>query len=302
MPGENRSALGCTEGMDRSARQRTTLATLLSIVSYEVVPLKRAAEAVLGCVPTSIPLTVTVTEARGIGATLDLAEHLRRHGYRVAPHLAARLFIDERHVADVVARLAEAGVRSIFVIGGDAPHPAGAFPDAYALLQALQAVGHPFDEVGIAGYPEGHAAIPQDAIDLALKQKAPLATRILTQICFDAAATTSWAARIAAGGIGLPVYVGIPGPVNRQKLIRISAGLGLGQSARFLRAQRGLLRRFLLPGGYRPTRLAKRLATEAARTTTNIRGLHVYTFNELARTEAWRRELLSRVGEADDRS
>lgn len=295
MPGETRSALGCTGGMDRSARQRTTLATLLSTISYEVMPLKRTAEAVLGCVPTSVPLTVTVTEARGIGATVELTEHLRRHGYRVAPHLAARQFIDESHVADLVARLAEAGVRSVFVIGGDARHPAGAFPDAYALLQALQAVGHPFEEVGIGGYPEGHATIPQDAIDLALKQKAPLATRIMTQICFDAATTSSWAAHIAACGVGLPVYVGIPGPVNRQKLIRISAGIGLGQSARFLRAQRGLPWRLLLPGAYDPTRLAKRLATEAARTTNNIRGLHIYTFNEIARTETWRRDLLSRT-------
>jgi methylenetetrahydrofolate reductase (NADPH) len=288
MPGETRSTLRCTEDMDRSA--------LLGTVSYEVVPLKRTAETVLGCVPTSVPLTVTITEARGIDATLDLTEHLRRHGYRVAPHLAARLFVDAHHVADVVARLAEAGVRSVFVIGGDARQPVGAFPDAYALLQALQAVGHPFEEVGIAGYPEGHASIPQDAIDLALKQKAPLATRIITQICFDAAATSSWAARIAAGGVGLPVSVGIPGPVNRQKLIRVTAGLGLGQSARFLRAQRGVLRRFLLPGGYHPTRLANRLATEVARTTNHIQGLHVFTFNEIARTEAWRRELLSEVG------
>lgn len=302
MPGDSRSHPGCTERMECSERQRTSLGTLLSTVSYEVVPLKRTAAAVLGCVPRSVPLTVTVTQARGMGATLDLTEQLQRHGYRVAPHLAARLFTDQRQVADVVARLTEAGVRSVFVIGGDAPHPAGAFPDAYALLQALQAVGDPFEEVGIAGYPEGHSIIPQEAVDLALKQKAPLATRIMTQICFDAASTGSWAARIAAGGVGLPVYVGIPGPVHWQKLIRISAGIGLGQSARFLRAQRGLLRRFLLPGGYHPTRLAGRLATAAAQSTNRIQGLHIFTFNELARTEAWRRKLLSRMGEAGDRA
>jgi methylenetetrahydrofolate reductase (NADPH) len=271
------------------------LAQLLDNISYEVVPLKRTAEAVLGCVPTSVPLTVTITEARGIGATLDLTERLSRHGYRVAPHLAARQFIDGSHVADMVARLAEAGVRSVFVIGGDAPHPVGAFPDAYSLLQALQAAGHPFDEVGIGGYPEGHATIPSDAIDLALKQKAPLATRILTQICFDAVTTSAWAARIAARGVNLPVYVGVPGPVNRQKLVRISAGIGLGQSARFLRKQQSLVWRLLLPGGYDPTRLVRRLAVATDQSTNNIRGLHIFTFNEIARTEAWRRELLSRL-------
>jgi methylenetetrahydrofolate reductase (NADPH) len=80
--------------------------------------------------------------------------------------------------------------------------------------------------------------------------------------------------------------------VSRQKLVRITAGLGLGQSARFLQKQRGLLWRFLVPGGYHPTRLVKRLGL-AATTGNNIRGLHVFTFNELARTETWRREQLA---------
>jgi methylenetetrahydrofolate reductase (NADPH) len=266
-------------------------------VSYEVIPFKSTEQAVLANVPTTIPLTVTVTEARGMETTLRLTERLVPHGYRVAPHLAARQFADRSQVADVVARLHEAGVRAVFVIGGDSPEPKGPFPDAYSLLQAMQAVGHSFEEIGIAGYPEGHAAISQDAIDLALKQKAPMATRIITQICFDATATSSWAARIAAFGVGLPIQVGMPGPVSRQKLVRISGSLGLGQSARFLRKQRSLLWRFLTPGGYHPTRLARQLATAVTRTGNNVRGLHIFTFNELARTESWRQELLSSVAE-----
>jgi methylenetetrahydrofolate reductase (NADPH) len=132
-----------------------------------------------------------------------------------------------------------------------------------------------------------------------LKRKAPMATRIITQICFDATTTSTWAARIAACGVGLPVQVGLPGPVSRQKLVRISAGLGLGQSARFLRKQRSLLWRLLLPGSYHPTRLARRLGTAVTRTGNNVRGLHIFTFNELARTETWRRELLASVSEMD---
>jgi len=281
-----------------SWRGRSKLAELLSNVSYEVMPFKSTEEAVLASVPTTIPLTVTVTEARGMEATLHLTERLLPHGYRVAPHLAARQFVDRNQVAEVVARLRAAGVRSVVVIGGDSAQPVGRFPDAYSLMQAMQAVGHSFEEIGIAGYPEGHAAISQDAVDLALKEKASMATRIITQICFDADATSSWAARIAAFGVGLPVRVGLPGPVNRQRLVRISARLGLGQSARFLHGQQGLLWRFLLPGGYRPTRLAKQLASALTGTSNNVQGLHIFTFNELARTETWRRELLSSLGEA----
>jgi len=279
-------------------RRHTRLAELLGNISYEVIPLESAEEAVLANVPTTIPLTVTVTEARGMEATLRLTERLLPHGYRVAPHLAARLFADGDQVADVVARLRAAGARSIFVVGGDSPEPRGRVPDAYSLLQVI---GRTFDEIGIAGYPEGHALTSPDATDLALKQKAPLATRIITQICFDAATTSSWAARIAAFGVGLPVHVGLPGPVSRPKLIRISAGLGLGQSARFLRRQQRLLWRLLAPGGYDPTRLAKQLGSAATGTSNNIRGLHIFTFNELARTEIWRQTLLSSVSEADGR-
>lgn len=282
--------------------RRCDLAELVSNISYEVMPFKNTERDVLANVPPTVRLTVTATEAKGIDATLDLTERLIRHGYPVAPHLPARQFVDQHQVDDVVARLRENGVRSIFVIGGDAPKPAGCFPDAHSLLQALQEAGHPFPEVGIGGYPEGHATIPQEAIDLALKQKAPLATRVITQICFGPKTTTSWAGGIAASGIDLPVYVGMPGPVNRQKLIRISAGIGLGQSARFLRKQQSLLWRFFLPGAYNPTRLVKRLGSAVSRADTNIRGLHIFTFNELRKTELWRRELLASLAERDERS
>lgn len=277
------------------ARERLDLAALLRNVSYEVMPFKGTEEAVLAEVPTSIPLTVTATEARGISVTLDLAERLARHGYRVAPHLPARMILDEGHLAEVVDRLRAASVCSVFVIGGDAPHPVGRFPDALSLLQALDDLGRPFSDVGIGGYPEGHAAIPDEAVDLALKQKSPHSTRIITQMCFHAATTTAWAHGVADAGVDLPIHVGMPGPVNRQRLVRISAGLGLGPSARFLQKQHGLLWRFLLPGGYSPSRLARGLGAAVPRSAPNIRGFHIFTFNQLHSTEKWRRELLGTV-------
>src|SRR5688572_28592227 len=96
--------------------RRSKLAALLDNVSYEVVPFRSTEQAVLDHVPTTIALTVTVTEARGMEATLHLTERLVSHGYRVAPHLAARQFVDQNQVADVVGRLREAGVRSVFII------------------------------------------------------------------------------------------------------------------------------------------------------------------------------------------
>ncbi|MGI5132921.1 methylenetetrahydrofolate reductase [Pseudonocardia sp. CA-107938] len=271
---------------------RAALAQALEGASYEVLPLSGAEASVLVHVPRDVPLTVTTTEARGLAATLDLAARLRRGGYRVAPHLAARLVRDEAHLADVVAQLREAGVDDVFVIAGDAPAPAGPFPDALSLLAALDRAGRPFASVGIAGYPEGHARIGDGLVERALAAKAPHATHVVTQICFDAAATARW-----ARASPLPVRVGVPGPVARAKLVRISAGLGLGQSARFLAKQQNLVWRFLLPGGYRPDRLLTALGPEFALGGA-LAGIHVFTFNELAATERWRQEWLARLADA----
>lgn len=240
-------------------------------------------------------LTVTTTEVRGLRPTLDLAERLSRHGYTAAPHLAARLVRDDAHLTDIVAQLREAGIDSTFVIGGDAAEPAGTFPDALTLLERLDEIGHPFRSIGIGGYPEGHGHISDELIEQALERKAPRATQVITQLCFHADTTLGWARTLKARGVDLPVRVGVPGAVSRQKLVRISAGLGLGQSARFLKKQQSLFWRFFLPGGYSPNRLVERLAPAFGRPDNNLQGLHVFTFNELDKTEAWRREWLARL-------
>jgi methylenetetrahydrofolate reductase (NADPH) len=273
--------------------RRAALARALRNASYEVLPFKSTEEKVLADVPREVALTVTTTEAKGLGPTLDLAARLAGHGYSVAPHLAARLVRDDAHLADVVAQLREAGVDSAFVIGGDAPEPAGRFTDALGLLEALDELGRPFGTVGIGGYPEGHGHISDELIERALERKAPHADQIITQLCFDAATTTAWARKVRERGVQLPVRVGIPGAVNRQKLVRISAGLGLGQSARFLLKQQSMFWRFFLPGGYSPDKLVDRLAPEFGRPEHGLSGFHVFTFNELAGTEAWRRARLA---------
>ena len=79
--------------------------------------------------------------------------------------------------------------------------------------------------------------------------------------------------------------------MGHAKLLRVSARIGLGESARFLRANRALLRRFF-SRTFTPGPLLDRLAGA------DVAGLHIYTFNELERTERWRRATLARLGSA----
>lgn len=275
--------------------QSQALAQALREATYEVLPFKSAEEKVLAHVPADVALTVTTTEAKGLGPTVELASRLCRSGYRAAPHLAARLVRDRAHLMELVAQLDEAGVTEVFVIAGDAAEPAGDFHDALSLLEALQDLGHSFETVGIGGYPEGHGSIPDALVETAILDKAPHATQVITQLCFDARTTIDWARRVQATGVKLPIRVGIPGAISRQKLIRVSAGLGLGQSAKFLKKQQNMFWRFFLPGGYSPNKLVERLTPAFDSDETGLSGLHIFTFNELDSTEAWRKSWLQKL-------
>ncbi|MBU3748885.1 MAG: 5,10-methylenetetrahydrofolate reductase [Mycobacterium sp.] len=267
----------------------------LQNAGYEVLPLRGAEEKVLASVPRELPLSVTMTATKGLHATIDLAERLTRHGYRVTPHIAARMVRDRAELADVVDRLAANRIDSIFVIAGDVPTAAGSFSDSIELLDTLATTGHHFTRIGVGGYPEGHGTLSPQAIASALDRKAHLATYIVTQMCFRSETTVAWARGLRRRGITLPVYAGLPGAVTRQKLVRISASLGLGPSARYLLKQNNLLLRFFLPGGYRPDRLVTGLGSSLTGPAPAVAGLHLFTFNELARTEAWRQAWLTRL-------
>jgi methylenetetrahydrofolate reductase (NADPH) len=278
-------------------RQRANrrLAGFLRHPGYEVIPLQGTEEAVVEHVPRDIALTVTASPGKGTLATIELAERLAGHGFGVAPHLSARLIRDKTELGEILQRLHEAGIRRAFVVAGDVDEPAGEFEGAAGLLRTMSEIGHDLDEVGITGYPESHPKISDEMTIQAMYDKVPYATYIISQICFDAEVISDWARRVRSRGVRLPIRVGMPGYVNRQKLLRISASIGVGESARFLRRQRNWLLKMFLPGGFSPDRLIEGLKPGFADPESNIRGLHIYTFNEVQTTEAWRREMLERA-------
>jgi methylenetetrahydrofolate reductase (NADPH) len=257
---------------------------LLSRPRYEVLPVAGIEEQVQAHVPREVKVTVTASPSKGLDATLAVAERLSAAGYRVVPHLSARMVRDGAHVEEIVARLHAAGVGDVFVPAGDAPEP-GQYPDAASLLRVLHGR---FADVGITGYPESHHLIDDETTIQAMFEKAPMATYIVSQICFDPETVRTWIARVRARGTHLPIWVGMPGVVGNAKLLRISARIGLGESARFLRAHRAWLRR-LVTRTFSPGPLMERLAGA------EVAGLHFYTFNEVERTERWRRATLARL-------
>jgi methylenetetrahydrofolate reductase (NADPH) len=283
------------------ARQQSDVRSLLrrglESLAYEIIPLSSAMDAVLRHVPQNIRLTVTASPSQGQDRTVELAEALAAHGYRVAPHLSAQQVQDRKHLTDIVARCRAAGITGVLVVGGDRTSTPTQFQDAHSLLEALHELDHPFTEIGVAGHPEGHPAVPDALMLQALARKAPLAHNITTQICFAPATIATWAQGLAARGVNLPIHVGLPGAVHRQKLLRISGRLGVGESARFLKKQQSLFWRFFLPGGYCPDTVMRGLGPSLARSDNHIKGFHIFTFNDLTATEVWRRQALGHLVE-----
>jgi methylenetetrahydrofolate reductase (NADPH) len=70
----------------------------------------------------------------------------------------------------------------------------------------------------------------------------------------------------------------------------------LGDSARYLRRHGSWLGRLVLPRAYRPEQLLDRLGPDLARKDNAVAGLHLFTFNEVAQTEDWRRRELASAG------
>jgi methylenetetrahydrofolate reductase (NADPH) len=268
---------------------------LLERPRFEVIPGKGTEQAVLDWVPAGMTVTVTASPVRGLEPTLDLALRLAGHGYRVVPHLAARSVADDAHLTDIVARLQESGIDDVFVPGGDATHPAGRFDSALPLLERLTEMGRPFTQVGITGYPERHPKIHDDITIQAMWDKRRHATYIVSNVCFDPAALGRWIARIRARGVSLPLYVGLAGPADRTRLLKMAAVAGASESARFVARHPGWILRFWLPGGYSPDRFLDRAAPVLSDPSAGVAGLHLFTFNQLQQSAQWRAAVLART-------
>ena len=273
----------------------TTLDALLSRPRYEVFPAKGTEQAVADWVPAGMTVTVTASPVKGLDATVELAERLAARGYRVVPHLAARSVADQAHLDGIVARLKAVGVDDVFVPGGDAPHPAGPFDSALPLLERLAEMGRPFSRIGITGYPESHPKIHDDVTIQAMWDKRRYASYIVSNVCFDAARLGRWIQRIRTRGVTLPLQVGLAGPAERSRLLRMAAVAGASESARFITRHPGWVLRFWVPGGYSPDRLLDRAATVITAPDAGVAGLHLFTFNQIQQAEQWRRAALERT-------
>src|SRR5699024_5301774 len=206
---------------------------------YEIIPM-RGALAQARKLPAGATISVTCSPNRGVEATVALAEQINSFGYKVIPHLAAKRFASQTHLNDIMIRLADANIRHIFVVGGDGDNPVGPFSCGADILAALVELQPDLESIGVPCYPEGHASLSSPILDAALDAKSHYVHYMVSQICFDAGVIGQWLSRIREHGIKMPLLIGMPGVIERRKLLGIAMRIGLGDSTRFLRKNTGL--------------------------------------------------------------
>ena len=279
--------------------------TLVRNMAYELVPMK-SVEAAIEALPLGCAVSVTCSPAKGLAATFALTTRLMERGHHVVPHIAARLVEGPSQVGEISAWLRDHDVRDVFVVGGDAPHAVGAYSDAVTFLRALLDTDHGLTRIGVTAYPDGHALVADRMLREALHVKqtllvnAEIAGYATTQMCFDAEQIRRWLGAERAAGFALPIYLGIPGVIDRAKLLSMGMRLGIGNSLRFVKKNGGTLSRLFSPTGYDPAKLVTPVSTYAE--SLGVEGLHSFTFNNVAATAEWQQAFLARTNSVGARS
>lgn len=278
--------------------------SLLSHPRYEIIPLKSAQQALVA-MPSGSEVSVTCSPAKGIGATIELTEQVVAAGHHCVPHISARMVEGREHTTRLATAFRRMGVSELFIVGGDQPEPLGPYRDGLSFLRDLLETDHGLHTIGFPSYPDGHALIERGPLHDALHAKtqetlqAGLRTFISTQMCFDPQLIEGWLRHERAAGLDVPVHLGVPGVIDKVKLMTMGARLGIGSSLRFLKKNRATMGRLLLPGGYEPSMLINALEPQANEL--NIVGLHLFTFNEVEATAAWAESLIEATANAGTR-
>ncbi|MCJ7590057.1 MAG: methylenetetrahydrofolate reductase [Woeseiaceae bacterium] len=274
-----------------SETQRLALAKSVHDAYMEIFPTE-SIEAKLDVLEPGSYVAVTCSPSKGVDVTLAMSERLATRGFKVVPHIAAKMVKDATHLREIMARLDDMPIMSLFVPGGDAAKPAGRYTTALDLLRDIADFEHRFEDIGVAGHPEGHPSVSNEVLIEELRKKQEFSNYLVTQMCFDAEIIGNWVRKIREEGISLPVWLGLPSVSNRSTLMTTSLRIGVGNSLRYLKNHGKIAARLLKTKDYRPDDLLVDLAPYLADSDLNIHGHHIYCFNEVEKAEQWRRQFL----------
>ena len=237
-------------------------------------------------IPSGTLVYIAHIEGTPIEEMVETAKKINDQGFCAMPHFPARIIKDKNVLEDWISRYKnEANVSNALLIAGGANKPYGEYDSSIQLIESELFDRADFNNLHIAGHPEGSMDIDPDGsttnVDQALSWKNEFSKRtdanmaITTQFSFDASSVINWANNIKDAGIDIPVHIGIAGPAKLQTLLRYSIECGVGASIKIIQKRAKDLTKLLLP--YKPTNIITELATYKANNPSfNIEKVHFF--------------------------
>jgi methylenetetrahydrofolate reductase (NADPH) len=300
-PSDTSPALAVKSGNSAPAESiAATAAELVACGSLEMgADTPEDARRVAELLPAGTPVYVNHLPSRDLDHTLPALIALRQAGLEPVPHIAARRVASREQVRAFLERAVKtAGVAKVLLIGGDVADPSGPYDSAAALLADRLLAQGGIQQVGLAGYPEGHPRIATATLRAALDDKLTLAREqglaayIVTQFSFAPRRIAEYCADLARRHADTPVYVGLAGPASPVALLRYAQRCGVGASLRALQSQgMGAVR--LVTHADPGEQLAALARHCRSGSTTNVVGVHLYSFGGVARTARWMNERIT---------
>ena len=270
------------------------LDALLSSASVEVSSRGHQLSELRDHFPPGTDVTITFLPGDNYRHNVETAGSLRRAGFNPVPHIAAREMPSREALDDFLARICgEADVTRILLIAGDVAAAKGPFKSSFDVRASGLIEAHGVTRVSVAGHPEGHPYLAADATVRALQawrdwgRMTKIRVDIVTQFCFEAAPILGWIGELDAGGIDLPVIVGLAGPASPATLTKFALRCGVGNSIRSLRSRIGRFGRLLADTG--PDDVMRGLQSAPRTATAPIAGFHLFPFGGLRKAADWLR-------------
>jgi methylenetetrahydrofolate reductase (NADPH) len=231
--------------------------------------------------------------------TRDTVLEIQREGHQAAPHLSC-VGRSREDLREILAEYRSHGIRRVVALRGDLPSGFGAvgfssgeFRYASELIEFIRAETGDWFHIETAAYPEMHpqAKSPQDGLNNFARKVAAGANAAITQYFYNADAYFRFMEDVRHRGITVPVVAGIMPITNYSQLMRFSEMCG-AEIPRWIRLKlasfgddSASIKAFGLDV---VSHLCEQLLDGGAP------GLHFYTLNQAAATEAiWQRLDLS---------
>ena len=237
-------------------------------------------------IPKGTLIYIAHIEGTPIEEMVATAKKINEQGFSPMPHFPARIIKDKNVLQDWISEYQnEANVKNGLLIAGGANKPYGEYDSSIQLIESELFDKANFQNLHIAGHPEGSMDIDPDGstknVDQALSWKNEFSKRtdakmaITTQFSFDADSVISWANNLKKSGIDIPIHIGIAGPAKLQTLLKYSIECGVGASIKIIQKRAMDLTKLLLP--YKPTTIITDLANYKANNPSfNIQKVHFF--------------------------